>query len=229
MPGTQETIKRLSLQLSSLPRLKFPQGIHDRLRGLLEDARKEAERVKTNIATIRSSTRFTVEGQQHHIAELVGEVKEDLLGRIPPAIEEFKQAEARLTKLLTTGTKQPEGDPIVTELRAREIRDGLKGKSPMELNLMFTRALESGNDMLAWVLRSSPMPLLSDEIVQKVETQQSQEANPKEFELRNQTRQAISFLSLNWEFITSWLDGLGSKQSSEDRIRRFVSEQRGAA
>ena len=229
MPSTNETIKRLNLQRTSLPKRKFSDGIRVQIDKLLADAETEAARVQTNTANIRDSLKYTVEGQNEKLADLAGELKKDLMAKWPAAIQKFTELEARLTKVLSTGVQTPEGDAVLVEMRSKEIRESLKGKSQAELGLMFMNAVESGNDALAWALRNAPVPMLSSEVIAKAEERQSEQTNPREFALRNEAREALNVLSLNWQFLQSWLNEIGAKESSADRIRKIVQEKQAVA
>jgi len=229
MPSTTETAKRLSLQLISLDKRKLADGIRSQIRTLLEHAQVEVLRVQTNTANIRASLKFTGAGQEAQLAELAGELKKDLTPRWGAAIAKFEELDRRLTTVLSTGVQAPEGDPVLVEMRSKEIRESVKGKSQAELGLMFMNAVESGNDALAWALRNAPVPMLSSEVIAKAEERQSEQTNPREFALRNEAREALNVLSLNWQFLQSWLNEIGVQESSAERIRKIVQEKQAVA
>ncbi len=229
MPSTTETAKRLSLQLISLDKRKLADGIRSQIRTLLEHAQVEVNRVAVNTANIRASLKFTGAGQEAQLAELAGELKKDLTPRWEAAIAKFEELDRRLTTVLSTGVQAPEGDPVLVEMRSKEIRESLKGKSQAELGLMFMNAVESGNDALAWALRNAPVPMLSSEVIAKAEERQSEQTNPREFALRNEAREALNVLSLNWQFLQSWLNEIGVQESSAERIRKIVQEKQAVA
>jgi len=229
MPNTTETLKRLNLQRQSLPKRNFSNGVQTQIDALLADAEGEAQRVQTNTRNIRSSPRLTVNGQDQSLAELAGDLKKVLTPRWEAAIQKFSDLEARLTRVLSTGVQAPQGDAVVVEMRSREIRESLKGKSQAELGLLFMSAVQEGNDALVWALRSAPMPMLSPEIIAKAEERQSQQRNPREYQLRTEAREALSVLSLNWESLQSWLNEIGAKKSSADRIREIVEQRQAVA
>lgn len=131
---------------------------------MLEQARRRAQGIMSEfdseMAHIANDDKWSDVGRKSKQAELTSTQAEAARLYFDPLLKRVADQVAFESDRLAA-VKLEEADPAIRELRAREIRDGLKDLDELELHARLLEAGTSGNMELLMAIENAPLPMLT--------------------------------------------------------------------
>lgn len=154
------------------------EGMHKFLTGLLDLLQMFEGREKK----ILTDPHLTGGGRQVQLAKLLDELLQEMR-ILPRKLEDLDVQYNDLSRSLFALPPAPkEENPVITEMREQELRRSLSKMSEGERMAMYTKAVHEGQaDVIRAIRRSPGFSMLKDEYSKRVDREQVQRAQPKEW------------------------------------------------
>lgn len=164
-------------QLIQLENEGYDAGLLEGLRDRVANVMAIIDNFRKKVGALMKNPDFTAKGKEARVAELKRTTNETLFTELQRA--RCYQDQIDSLEKQRRPIDAPAGDPVVRELRAREVRDRLHGKDPLELRVLYEEAVAENKDPEMQVaLEDAPIALLPADVVARGKQMRAMRADP---------------------------------------------------